>query len=101
MEQNCAFDSIEMLYLLLSSSSMLIEKDAARSSIETYKTPRKGMPAAPGIPSLSPTQVLTRPNNAWLQRSNEIWYTHCAMAAGNQYMYILLSIMDDRSAIFE
>lgn len=44
----------------------------------------KKMPAAPGIPSLSPTQVLTGPNNAWLQRSDEFWYIHCGMAAGDR-----------------
>ena len=39
---------------------------------------------APGIPKRSPIQVLTRPNPAWLPRSDEVGYVQGGVAVSER-----------------
>ena len=50
------------------------------SSFSKRKWGVKEMPTALGVPRRSPIQVLTEPNIAWLQWSDENWYFQCGMA---------------------
>ena len=55
------------------------------------------MPKAPGVARWSPIQVLTRPNNAKLQWSDDNWCIQCGMAIARERYEICLS----RDAITE
>ena len=46
-------------------------------------TEKKQKLTAPGIPRRSPIQVLTRPDPAWLPRSDEIGHVQGGMAVNN------------------
>ena len=47
-----------------------------------WKSAKMKMPTAPGVPRRSPIQVLTGPNVAYLQWSDENWCSQRGMAVG-------------------
>ena len=61
-----------------------------RKFLVFFKIPfKRKLTTAPGVPRRSPIQVLTRPNVAWLQWSDENWYFQRGMAVVEGWVSIL------------